>query len=230
MPDPPKYLLSALLLDLPDEQRAALERELVPFARSGALGELAADIAHDLANPLFAVLGLVELLLLDEPADSPARGRLHVVQQAGLELKHDLQTLLDYAPAAEGHVDSALDAATRTATALVRHGHAKQLRVVETYPAEPILVRCPAGELVQAALHLLAAARSSVGDAGGIEVDVAASDTHGVLRVRPAAAGGVGLVAASRIAADRCGSLEQDGDALVLRLPLWDQAGPEEFG
>ena len=62
-----------------------------------------------------------------------------------------------------------------------------------TYPAEPIVVRCPAGALAQAALHLVAAARASAGDAGAIEVEVAANDTQGVLRVRPAAAGGVPL-------------------------------------
>ena len=64
MSDTPKYLLPTLL-DLPDERRAAVERELTPLARSAAPGELAADIGHDLANPLFAVLGLVDLLLLD---------------------------------------------------------------------------------------------------------------------------------------------------------------------
>src|SRR3954468_14882804 len=181
MTAPPKYLLSTLLLDLPDEQRAALERELVPLARSGAVGELAADIGHDLANPLFAVLGLVELMLLDAPPGSRAQERLRLLEQAGLELKNDLQTLLHYVRPAEGHESAALDAAARTATALVRHGYGKELRAVETYPAEQVFVQCPVGELVQAALHLLAAARTSAGDDGAVEVDVATNDTHGVL-------------------------------------------------
>jgi signal transduction histidine kinase len=219
MPDTATYLLT-LLLALPDEERAALERELLPLARSAALGELTADIGHDLANPLFAVLGLVELLLLDAVPASPAAERLQLVQQTALELKAGLRALLDFARAPEGQESASLDDAARAATALVRHGHAKALQVTTTYPAEPVVVSCPAGALAQAALHLVAAARASAGDAGSIEVEVAAD---GILRVRPAATGGVGVVAAGRIAADHGGSLEQDGDALALRLPLWGQ-------
>ena len=225
MSDTPEYLLSTLLPALPGEQRAALERELLPLARSAALGELAADIGHDLANPLFAVLGLVELLLLDAVPGSPAGERLRLVQQTALELKEGLRALLDYARPAEGTENASLDDAARAATALVRHGHAKELQVTATCPAEPVVVRCPAGALAQAALHLVAAARASTGDAGAIEVEVASLDMQGVLRVRPAALGGVGLVAAGRIAADHGGSLEQEGDALALRLPLFQPFG-----
>jgi signal transduction histidine kinase len=216
MPKTPQYPLSALS-GLPDEQRATLERELVPLARAAALGELAADIGHDMANPLFAVLGLVDLLLVDAADGSPHEERLGLIKQTALELKESLRALLDYTRPVEGHESAALDDAARAATALVRHGHAKELQVAATYPAEPVVVRCPPGALAQAALHLIAAARSSVGDAGSIEVEVAAD---GVLRVRPAALGGLGLVAAGRIAADHGGSLEQAGDALALTLPL----------
>jgi len=230
MSDTEDYLLSTLLLALPDEQRAALERELLPLARSAALGELTADIGHDLANPLFAVLGLVELLLLDAVPGSPAGERLRLVQQTALELKEGLRALLDYARPAEGQESAVLDDAARAVTALVRHGRAKELQVTATYSAEPVVVGCPAGALAQAALHLVATARASAGDAGAIEVEVAANDMQGVLRVRPAAPGGVGVVAAGRIAADHGGSLEQDGDALVLRLPLWGQTGQTPGG
>ena len=217
MPDTPEYPFSTLPT-LPDEQRAALERELVPFARSAALGELAADIGHDLANPLFAVLGLVDLALLDVAPGSPVEERLRLVKQTALELKDSLRALLDFARPAAGHESGSLDDAARAATALVRHGHAKALQVRATYPAEPVVVRCPAALLAQAAVHLVAAARASAADAGPIEVEVTAD---GVLRVRPAAAGGLGVVAAGRIAADHGGSLERAGDTLALRLPLW---------
>jgi signal transduction histidine kinase len=219
MSDPPTVLLT-FLLTLPDEQRTALERELLPLARSAALGDLTGDIGHDLANPLFAVLGLVELLLLDAEPTSPAAERLRLVEQTALELKTGLRSLLDFARPAEGQESASLDDAARAAIALVRHGHAKQLQVTAAYPAEPVVVRCPAGALAQAALHLVAAARASAGNAGSVEVEVTAD---GVLRVRPADAGGIGIVAAGRIAADHGGSLEQDGDSLTLQLPLWVQ-------
>jgi two-component system, NtrC family, sensor histidine kinase HydH len=212
-PQYPPPTLSAL----PDDERAALERELVPFARSAALGELAADIGHDMANPLFAVIGLVDLVLLELPPGSSAGERLGLVRETALQLKQSLRTMLDYVRPPEADKTAALDDAARVATALVRHGRAKELQVAATYPAEPVVVRCPSGALAQAALHLVAAARAIVGDAGSIDVEVT---VDGALRIRPAAAGGLGVVAAGRIAADHGGSLDQDGDGLVLRLPL----------
>jgi signal transduction histidine kinase len=217
MPATPEYLLSTLLT-LPEEQRAVLERELLPLARSAALGELAADIGHDLANPLFAVLGLVDLALVDAEPGSTAEERLRLAKQTALELKDNLRALLDFARPAEGHESARLDEAARVAIALVRHGRAKELKVSARYPAEPVVVRCAAGALAQAALHLVAAARASAGDAGPIEVEVT---EDGVLRVGPAAPGGLGAIAAGRIAADHGGSLTQEGDTLALRLPLW---------
>jgi signal transduction histidine kinase len=213
----PEYLLSTLL-GLPEERRAALERELLPPARSAALGELAADIGHDLANPLFAVLGLVDLVLADAEPGSPAEERLRLAKHTALQLKDDLRALLDFARTVDGHESAKLDEAARAATALVRHGRAKELKVTASYPAEPVVVRCPAGALAQAAVHLVAAARASVGDAGSIEIVVA---EDGSLRVGPAAPGGLGVIAAGRIAADHGGSLRPEGDALTLRLPLW---------
>jgi two-component system sensor histidine kinase PilS (NtrC family) len=215
MSETPKYLLSTLALT--DEQRTALEQELLPLARSAALGALTADIAHDLANPLFAVLGHVDLLLLDAEPGSPLEQRLRLVRQTALELKDGLRTLLDFARPPEGVASAALDDAARVATALVRHGYAKELQITATYPAGPVVVDCPPGDVAQAVLHLVAAAREAAGDAGSIEVVVTAD---GVLRVRPAVADGLGVVAAARIAADHGGSLEADGDALVLRLPV----------
>jgi hypothetical protein len=100
---------------------------------------------------------------------------------------------------------------------LVRHGVGTELQVVETYPPEPVAVACAPGPLVQAALHLVAAARATAGHAGSIEVEVT---TGGVLRVRPATAGGLAVVAARRIALDQGGTLDADGDGLVLQLPL----------
>jgi len=217
MPEQPQYPFSTLP-GLPDGQRVALERALVPAARSAALGELAADVGHDMANPLFAVIGLVDLLLVDTTLSPPVEERLQLVKQTALELKDSLRALLDFARPAEGDESASLDDAVRAAVALVRHGHAKELTVAAGYPAGSVVVRCPAGALAQAALHLVAAGRAAAGDAGSIEVDVT---EDGALRVRPAAADGLGVLAAGRIAADSGGSLTREGDALTLRLPLW---------
>jgi signal transduction histidine kinase len=217
MPSTLEYLLSTL--GLTDEQRGELERALLPAARSAALGELTGDIGHDLANHIFAVLGHVDLLRGDAEPGSPAAERLLIVKQTALGMRDELRALLDFARPPEHRENAPLDDAARAAVALVRHGVGTELRVAEGYPTRPVTVRCPPAELLQAALHLLDAARTAAGNAGSIEVAVA---DDGVLRVRPAATGSLGVLAARRIALDHGGTLEQDGDALVLRLPLAD--------
>src|SRR6266496_3341427 len=116
-------VLLSTLLSLPDDSRARLERELAELARSAALGTLAADVAHDLANPLFGMLGLVDLLLANAAPGSEEEGRLLLIRRTALELKDTLHVLLETArPHDDEPPESALDAATRAAVALLKSG------------------------------------------------------------------------------------------------------------
>jgi signal transduction histidine kinase len=205
---PPDYLV-ATLLALPDERRAEVERELTAAARDAVLGRLAADIAHDFANPVFAIVGLTDLLLADP--GSKLEERLSMIRQTGLGLKADLQDLLELARAEPGGAPQAdLVDAARTAVRLVRHGRGKLVDVDERYPDAPVDVACPKPLAVQAALHLLSGARET----GFLQVEVT---REGVLRVAPALLGPLDAVAARRIAADHGGTLA--GGSLALPPP-----------
>jgi hypothetical protein len=92
MPEPQELLLSTLLT-LPDDRRAEVERMLIPLTRSAALGELAAGIAHDVVNPLFGAIGLVDLLLEDAAPGSEDAARLQLLKETTLEMKGTLQLL-----------------------------------------------------------------------------------------------------------------------------------------
>src|SRR5438105_14308576 len=100
MPEPLPVLLSTIL-SLSDDRRAELERELVALSRAAALGELAAGVAHDVANPLYGVLGLVDLLLEDAAAGSTDDARLRLGQQAALPMQSTLRLLPDVARPAD---------------------------------------------------------------------------------------------------------------------------------
>ncbi|HZR94237.1 MAG TPA: histidine kinase dimerization/phospho-acceptor domain-containing protein [Gaiellaceae bacterium] len=184
------------------------------LARGAALGDLAADVAHDVANPLFGVLGLVDLLLEDATAESEDAARLRLLRQTALEMKRTLQSLLELAratPSADGRSDAA--AAARRAAAFVRHGVGKTIELDESYPDAPAVVACGEAELVQAVLHLLLAARRRD---GAVRLRV---EPDGTTFVAPAGARDLGVVAAARIAADHGGSLTAADDGFVLRLP-----------
>jgi signal transduction histidine kinase len=212
MAEPLDILLSTLL-SLPDDRRAAVERLLVPLARAAALGELAADVAHDVANPLFGAIGLVDLLLEDAAPASEEAARLQLLQQTTLEMKGTLQVLLDFTRlAGESAGQASLDEAVRSALRLLRHGTGRGLAVEERYPPESVIVPCPPGALVQAVLQLLLAARTS---RGGLIVEVSGP----TLRISPAPAESVGTLVAERIVTDHGGRLDRDVGSITLRWP-----------
>jgi signal transduction histidine kinase len=208
MAEPLDILLSTLL-SLPDDRRAAVERLLVPLARAAALGELAADVAHDVANPLFGAIGLVDLLLEDAAPGSEEATRLQLLQQTTLEMKGTLQVLLDFTRlAGESAGQASLEDAVRSALELLRHGTGRALSVEERYPPEPVMVPCPPGALVQAVLQLLLAARG----ARGLAVEVSGQ----TLRISPAPPESVGTLVAERIVTDHGGRLDRTASSITL--------------
>jgi len=204
MPEPVDPLLSTLL-SLPDDRRAAVERELIPVARAAALGEVAADVAHDVANPLFGAIGLVDLLLDNAAPDSDEAARLQMVKDTTLEMKEALQVLLDFARGSRSG-DASLDESVRAAIELLRHGRGRALEIEERYGG-PAAVPCSPGALVQAVLQLLLAAR-----AAPLLVEVSGT----TLRLSPAPAETLGTVVAARIVIDHGGRIARDADGLTV--------------
>jgi signal transduction histidine kinase len=211
--------LLSTLLAVPDEERHGLALELVELARSAVLGDLAADVAHNVADPLFGVPGLVDLLLDGAPPGSDEEKRLQLLRQTALEMKGTLRALLDFArPAGDEPARADLADAVREALALVRHGAGRALEVAERYPPEPVLVACPPSLAAQAALHLLLDARRA---GGPVTVEVVGA----ALRVAPAAEESLGLAAAGAIAASYGGALEHEAGTVTLRLLRESRAG-----
>lgn len=201
------------LASLPDADRAAIERELAELARAAALGALAADVAHDVANPLFGVLGLVELLLADATPGGDDAERLRLVHGAALEMKATLSSLLEFArPAPDEPARADLAAVARTAVGLVRHGVGKAVELDERYAADAPVVACPPQVVVQIVLQLLPDPHSATAYA----IDVTAAALH----VEPCTGDELALVLAQRLASDHGGSVECVGGTATLRLPI----------
>lgn len=211
MPGERTALLSTLL-SLPDGERAAVERDLAELSERAALGGLAADVAHDVANPLFGVIGLVELLLEDATPGTDDAERLRLVRDAALEMKATLNALLELArPAADETARADLGESTRTAVALVRHGVGKGLAVEARYPAEATFVACTPRTVLQIVLQLLPDTR----DVTSVSIEVAA----GRVRIEPAANDELRVAIALRLACDNGGTVEREGAAVILTLP-----------
>src|SRR3989441_8438879 len=73
-----------------------LQDQLLHSQKLEAVGRLAGGMAHDFNNVLTAVLGSVELLLLDTPPDRPHREELDIIRDAAMRAKDLIRRLLAF--------------------------------------------------------------------------------------------------------------------------------------
>jgi two-component system NtrC family sensor kinase len=155
------------------EDLAAFERQLAQSGKLAAIGELAAGVAHEINNPLFAILALSEFLLKElEPGSKPYE-RAELIHSTGLEIKEIVRGLLDFArESSEERSLVALDDVVRQTVDLVRRTNAKKgIAIVEDYRC-PVVVDASPSQLKQVVLNLLGNARHATPDGGKVSVEV----------------------------------------------------------
>ena len=165
-------LLFAICTDMSQKRR--LEQQLVQSGKLAAIGELAAGVAHEINNPLLAVLGLTEFLLMEADPGSKAEERLKLIQQTGLEIKEIVRALLDFAreSADEQQVVSACDVVRSTLDLVRRTNAHKGIEFSENYETDDAAVLGNANQLKQLVLNLVANAREAMPSGGVVTVEV----------------------------------------------------------
>jgi signal transduction histidine kinase len=85
-----------LALKVKDEELRAMTQQLWQSAKLATMGKLAAEIAHELNNPLTAVGLRTELMQMDLPVDSPSRSDLDVIIYAVDQMRGLVNNLLQF--------------------------------------------------------------------------------------------------------------------------------------
>lgn len=234
---------------LPLPELGTSEREtLLEAGRLTGLGELVRGFAHEINNPLFGMLGLVELLLREIEPGTKAHERLSLVQQSGLEIKRITHSLLGFARAESEIIEVLpLQEVVEKTVELVRCTSAgKSVELQEQYPNQPLLVRGSSGRLAQVFLSLLVNAQQSMPSGGTVTVELEQDGDWALARVTDTGPGidpearaglfepfsttkaggtGLGLAASLAIARAHGGDLiamtsVSAGASFVLRLPI----------
>jgi PAS domain S-box-containing protein len=166
-------------------ERRRFEQQVLQAGKLAAIGELAAGVAHEINNPLFGILGLVEFLLRDVEPGSRSEERLLLVQQTGLEIKEIVRSLLDFAREnADEQRLVALRDVWAEATELVRRASsAKGVELVERYDRERTEVMGNPNQLKQIALNLLSNAQQAMPEGGTATIEVVSAG-DGTVRAR----------------------------------------------
>ena len=152
-----------------------LEQQLIQSEKLAAMGQMIAGVAHELNNPLTAILGASELLR-ERPADDATRRQLDLTYRQARRAAHIVQNLLTFSrPAASGKARLQLSDLLHRTLQLHEHSLRANNIIVDYVPAPGIpAVVGDANQLIQVFLNLITNAEQAI----------RGERERGVLRVR----------------------------------------------
>jgi two-component system NtrC family sensor kinase len=155
-------------------ERRQLEREVIQSGKLATLGKLAAGVAHELENPLVAILLLVDGLLKESHRGTGRHDRLLLIRETGLHLKGIVGSLLEFTREPADLVTTvALEDVADQAIELVRLTSGRpEVEVVAAYPWRPSVVTGNPSQLKQIFLNLLTNAHHAIREDGTVTVEV----------------------------------------------------------
>lgn len=159
------------------------QEQLVHSARMAAIGELSANVAHEINNPLTSVLGYTTHLLktLDLP-ESPRR-ILGLMERETLRVRKIIRNLLDFARQRPSWMrPEDISQPLRETVALVQ-GLAEKNSVVihEDYPPAPALVNMDHNEMKQVFINIINNALQAMPRGGDLRIHLETPRDHEVL-------------------------------------------------
>ena len=163
---------NARLVDDPQQSLhdlKATQVQLIQSEKLSALGQLIAGVAHELNNPLTAVMGYTQLLQMSPDIDEDVLGDLgKIYRQAkrAAKIVHDLLTFARQDKAIEEFID-VNEVLRRTIELRSYQLHMEGIQVVTELSDEALCTMVNAGQLQQVFLNLINNAQEAMAEHGG---------------------------------------------------------------
>ncbi|MEM9067038.1 MAG: HAMP domain-containing sensor histidine kinase [Myxococcota bacterium] len=163
----------------------AAQEQVLRSARLASVGRLAAGVAHEIGNPLAAILGLIELAQDDELDVETRHEFLARIQKETERINGIIRDLLDFArqDAEEAEATADLAEVVENAVQLVAPQKDTRKLAIERRVADSGVVRGSADRLTQVVLNLLLNAADALDGEGEIVVEVSEEDGFALLAV-----------------------------------------------
>jgi len=168
---------NSMLYEKVKRQLEEIERgqeKLIRTARLASLGELAANVAHEVNNPLTGILGYTSLMRDDMPDTNPDKEKLDIIFNETMRIKHIVRNLLDFARQREPKMDktSIADVIKDTLNLISHLAKVSNIKIVEEYIDNPPLVSVDVQQMKQVFLNLFNNAIYAMPDGGVMKVMV----------------------------------------------------------
>jgi two-component system NtrC family sensor kinase len=160
-----------------DELKTTQE-QLVHSSKMAAIGELAANVAHEINNPLTSVLGYTSHLLKTLSLQAEPKRILGMMEQETLRVRKIIRNLLDFARQKPSWMQpSDLLVPIKESLALVQGmAEASSVRIHEDYPASPVMVNMNHNEMKQVFINIIYNALQAMPRGGSLWIRLALND------------------------------------------------------
>jgi two-component system NtrC family sensor kinase len=149
---------ASLYTDLKEKmlELKSTQQQLIHSSKMAAIGGLAANVAHEINNPLTSVLGYTTYLLKTvDLAESPKR-ILGMMEQETLRVRKIIRNLLDFSRQKPSwmHPADLLMPIKETMALVQGMAESSSVRVLEEYPSSPVMVNMDHDELKQVFINI----------------------------------------------------------------------------
>ena len=150
----------------------ALQARLIQSEKMSSLGRMAASVAHEINNPLGAIVVYSHLLLEAAPEGAPGRANLEKIVRQATRCQNIVRGLLDFARSGPGVRQAAdLNAIIRSAYELQQaQGALRDIEAELDLSPTPLEVICDPSQLQQAITNLLVNAAEAISGPGRIAI------------------------------------------------------------
>jgi|GEM_PF-1100325 len=161
-----QFYLLALVHDL--TERKSIERR----ERLAQLGRIAADIAHEVNNPLMIISGNAQLSLMEEGLSPSVIDSLKIIMEQSLRAKEITLRLLKYARPGKGEAkDTVMNGVVENVVLMIEHPFAlKNIKITRSYSNTLPRVTVDEAQMQEVFMNLLTNAKDAMPQGGAISI------------------------------------------------------------
>jgi signal transduction histidine kinase len=165
-------------------EKLQLERELAERERMAGLGQMAANISHNLRNPLSSMKTVLQVQLENPDLPLDARRDCTLVVSEIDRMSAKLTQLLRYAkPSVNGERVAAVALARQTASLFGRDAERRNIRMEFDQPREEVFVRASEDSLGEVLSNLIVNAMEAQPNGGRVRVGLSSDAERAEIRV-----------------------------------------------
>jgi signal transduction histidine kinase len=153
------------------------QAQLIQAEKLAAIGRLAANVAHEINNPLTGVL-MASSLLLEEVEQHPYKSELETIKRETLRARGIVKNLLDFARQSEGNLEEInLNQIVQSSVALLRRQiDLRGVELLDDYAPQVLEVSVDRNQIMQVFYNLITNALDAMPHGGSLTIRTKAED------------------------------------------------------